>query len=147
MGYPTYGPSSQNAANYQKIKIETATPEALILMLYDGALRFMAQAEAAFEENNIEKINNFLLRVQAIFTELQCSLDREKGGDIAANLERLYIFFNNQLVEANMKKDVNYLLAIKPMVQNLRDSWEVAMQKHQSTQNVAPPRPRLNLSA
>ena len=147
MGYPTYGPSSQNAANYQKIKIETATPEALILMLYDGALRFMAQAEAAFEENNIEKINNFLLRVQAIFTELQCSLDREKGGDIAANLERLYIFFNNQLVEANMKKDVNYLLAIKPMVQNLRDSWEVAMQKHQSTQSVTPPRPRLNLSA
>jgi flagellar protein FliS len=147
MGYPTYGPSSQNAANYQKVKIETATPEALILMLYDGALRFMAQAEAAFEENNIEKINNFLLRVQAIFTELQCSLDREKGGDIAANLERLYIFFNNQLVEANMKKDVNYLLAIKPMVQNLRDSWEVAMQKHQTTQNVVPPRPRLNLSA
>lgn len=148
MGYPTYGPSNQqNAANYQKIKIETATPEALILMLYDGALRFMAQAEAAFEENNIEKINNFLLRVQAIFTELQCSLDREKGGDIAANLERLYIFFNNQLVEANMKKDVNYLLAIKPMVQNLRDSWEVAMQKHQSTQSVTPPRPRLNLSA
>ena len=148
MGYPTYGPSNQqNAANYQKIKIETASPEALILMLYDGALRFMAQAEAAFEENNIEKINNFLLRVQAIFTELQCSLDREKGGDIAANLERLYIFFNNQLVEANMKKDVNYLLAIKPMVQNLRDSWEVAMQKHQSTQNVTPPRPRLNLSA
>ena len=105
MGYPTYGPSSQNAANYQKIKIETATPEALILMLYDGALRFMAQAEAAFEENNIEKINNFLLRVQAIFTELQCSLDREKGGDIATNLERLYIFFNSRLVEANMKKD------------------------------------------
>ena len=46
-----------------------------------------------------------------------------------------------------MKKDVNYLLAIKPMVQNLRDSWEVAMQKHQSTQSVTPPRPRLNLSA
>ena len=148
MGYPTYGPSKQqNAANYQKIKIETASPEALILMLYDGALRFMAQAEAAFEENNIEKINNFLLRVQAIFTELQCSLDREKGGDIATNLERLYIFFNSRLVEANMKKDVNYLLAIKPMVQNLRDSWEVAMQKHQSTQSVTPPRPRLNLSA
>ena len=143
MGYPTYTPKSQNAANYQKIKIETATPEAQILMLYDGALKFMAQAELAFEENNIEKINNYLLRVQAIFTELQCSLDREKGGD----LERLYIYFNGRLVEANMKKDVKYLLEIKPLVQNLRDTWEVAMQKHQSTQQVAPPRPRLNLSA
>ena len=147
MGYPTYAPKSQNAANYQKIKIETATPEALILMLYDGALRFMTQAELAFEENNIEKINNSLLRVQAIFTELQCSLDREKGGDIATNLERLYIFFNSQLIEANMKKDVSYLQAIRPMVQNLRDTWEVAMQKHQSTQQNVPPRSRLNLSA
>jgi flagellar protein FliS len=116
-------------------------------MLYDGALRFMTQAELAFEEKNIEKINNYLIKVQAIFTELQCSLDKEKGGDIATNLERLYIFFNSRLVEANMKKDVKYLLEIRPLVQNMRDSWEVAMQKHQSQQTVVPPRPRLNLSA
>ena len=148
MGYPTsYAPKSQNVANYQRINVETATPEALILMLYDGALRFMTQAELAFEEKNIEKINNYLIKVQAIFTELQCSLDKEKGGDIATNLERLYIFFNSRLVEANMKKDVKYLLEIRPLVQNMRDSWEVAMQKHQSSQKAVPPRPRLNLSA
>lgn len=147
MSYPNYNQPTQNAANYQRIKIETATPEALILMLYDGALRFMAQAELAFEENDLEKISNSLLRVQAIFTELQCSLDKEAGGDIAINLERLYVFFNGRLAEANIKKDVNYLSEIKPMVQNLRDTWEVAMQKHQTTQKVAPAKPILNLSA
>ena len=147
MSYLNNGQPVQNAANYQKIKIETATPEALILMLYDGALRFMNQAELAFEENNLEKISNSLLRVQAIFTELQCSLDREKGGEIAINLERLYIFFNGRLAEANMKKDVKYILQIRPMIQNLRNSWEAAMQKQQASQKVAPARPRLNLSA
>ena len=147
MGYPTYSPNNRNTANYQRVKVETATPESLVLMLYDGALRFMTQAEIAFEENNIEKINNLLLRVQAIFTELQCSLDRDKGGDIASNLERLYVFFNSKLIEANMKKDVNSLLEIKPMVQNLRDTWEVAMQKHQTMNKAAPTSSRFSLSA
>ncbi len=148
MGYPTYGPpSAQNAANYQRIKIETATPEALILMLYDGALKFMSQAELAFEQNNIEQINKYLLKVQAIFTELQCSLNREQGGEIAANLERLYVFFNGKLAEANIKKDVNLMLEIKPMVKNLRDTWEVAMQKHQTIQKMVPAGPRISFSA
>lgn len=151
MGYPTYGQQGYgqqaNSAYYKRVKIETATPEALILMLYDGALRFMTQAEQAFEEKSIEKINNNLVRVQAIFTELQTSLDKSKGGEIATNLERLYIFFNSRLTEANMKKDIQPLLEIKPMVQNLRDTWEEAMQKHQSTQRMVPSGPRLNLSA
>ena len=101
MGYPTYGQQGYgqqaNSAYYKRVKIETATPEALILMLYDGALRFMTQAEQAFEEKSIEKINNNLVRVQAIFTELQTSLDKSKGGEIATNLERLYIFFKEKL--------------------------------------------------
>lgn len=148
MGYPTYGPSSaQNAANYQRIKIETATPEALILMLYDGALKFMTQAEMAFEDKNIEQINKYLLKVQAIFTELQCSLNREKGGEIANNLENLYIFFNNKLVEANVKKDVNLMLEIKPMVKELRDAWEQAMQQHQTIQKMVPAGSRISFSA
>lgn len=151
MGYPTYPNYSQNnqqnSAYYQRIKVETATPEALVLMLYDGALKFMTQAELAFEEKNIEKISNLLIKVQAIFSELHASLDKEKGGDIATNLERLYIFFNSRLAEANMKKDVKPMLEIRPLVQNLRDSWEGAMHKHQSSQQVVPPRPRLNFSA
>lgn len=148
MAYPTYGPSSaQNAANYQRIKIETATPEALILMLYDGALKFMTQAELAFEDKNIELINKYLLKVQAIFTELQCSLNREKGGEIATNLESLYVFFNGRLAEANIKKDVKLMLEIKPMVKNLRDAWAEAMQQHQTIQKMVPSASRISFSA
>ncbi len=138
-------PYTQNTA-YRKTQIETASPETLILMLYDGALRFMSQAEIAFEEKNIEQISNLLLRVQAIFAELMTALDKEKGGEIAVNLERLYVFFLEKLGEANVKKDVKPMLEIKPLVQNLRNTWEQAMQKHQTSVRVVPPRPRLNVA-
>ncbi len=138
-------PYTQNTA-YRKTQIETASPETLILMLYDGALRFMGQAEIAFEEKNIEQISNLLLRVQAIFAELMTALDKEKGGEIAVNLERLYVFFLEKLGEANVKKDVKPMLEIKPLVQNLRNTWEQAMQKHQTSVQVVPPRPRLNVA-
>ncbi|HOI89505.1 MAG TPA: flagellar export chaperone FliS [Candidatus Rifleibacterium sp.] len=138
-------PYTQNTA-YRKTQIETASPETLILMLYDGALRFMGQAEIAFEEKNIEQISNLLLRVQAIFAELMTALDKEKGGEIAVNLERLYVFFLEKLGEANVKKDVKPMLEIKPLVQNLRNTWEQAMQKHQTSAQVVPPRPRLNVA-
>ncbi|GAB1352965.1 flagellar export chaperone FliS [Erysipelotrichia bacterium] len=138
-------PYTQNTA-YRKTQIETASPETLILMLYDGALRFMGQAEIAFEEKNLEQISNLLLRVQAIFAELMTALDKEKGGEIAVNLERLYVFFLEKLGEANVKKDVKPMLEIKPLVQNLRNTWEQAMQKHQTSAQVVPPRPRLNVA-
>ena len=138
-------PYTQNTA-YRKTQIETASPETLILMLYDGALRFMSQAEIAFEEKNLEQISNLLLRVRAIFAELMTALDKEKGGEIAVNLERLYVFFLEKLGEANVKKDVKPMLEIKPLVQNLRNTWEQAMQKHQTSAQVVPPRPRLNVA-
>jgi flagellar protein FliS len=137
----------QNDA-YKKTQIETATPENLILMLYDGALRFIGQAEQAFEEKNLEKISNLLLRIQAIFNELLSSLDKDKGGDIAANLERLYLFFLKQLSEANIKKDPLPMQQIKPLVEELRNTWEQAMQQNQGANPSKPPqqRPRLNLA-
>ena len=138
-------PYTQNTA-YRKTQIETASPETLIPMLYDGALRFMGQAEIAFEEKNLEQISNLLLRVQAIFAELMTALDKEKGGEIAVNLERLDVFFLENLGEANVKKDVKPMLEIKPLVQNLRNTWEQAMQKHQTSAQVVPPRPRLNVA-
>jgi len=74
-------PYTQNAA-YRKTQVETASPEALILMLYDGALRFMGQAEIAFEEKNIEQISNMLLRVQAIFAELMSASIKRKAAKL-----------------------------------------------------------------
>lgn len=138
-------PYNQKSA-YKKTQIETASPEMLILMLYDGAIKFINQAEIAFEDKNIEQISNLLVRIQAIFAELLTALDKEKGGEIAVNLERLYVFFLEQLGEANIKKDPKPMLEIRPLIINLRNTWEQAMQKHQGSSVPNIPRPRLNLA-
>jgi len=134
--------------SYRKTQIDTASPEALILMLYDGALRFMTQADEAFEQKNLEKISNLLLKVQAIFTELLTSLNKDKGGEIALNLERLYVFFLEKLGEANVKKDHQPLLEIRPLIEDLRNTWVEAMKK--AAKNPSDPqssKSRLNIAA
>ncbi len=140
-------PNSQQDS-YRKTQIDTASPEALILMLYDGALRFIAQAEDAFEAKNNEQISNSLLRVQAIITELMTSLDKEKGGEIATNLERLYLFFLEKLTDSNLKKIPEPMRQVKPLIEDLRNTWAEAMKlnaKNPATPQ-QPPRPRLNVA-
>jgi flagellar protein FliS len=141
MGYPSQPES------YKKTQIDTASPEMLILMLYDGALRFMTNAEDAFTANNIEGISNSLLRVQAIIAELLTSLDKEKGGDIALNLERIYLFFLEKLAEANLKKDPVPMRQIRPMVEDLRTTWGEIVKKHAKNGPANAPVQRLNISA
>ncbi len=140
-------PNSQQDS-YRKTQIDTASPEALILMLYDGALRFITQAEDAFEAKNNEQISNSLLRVQAIITELMTSLDKEKGGEIAANLERLYLFFLEKLTDSNLKKDPEPMRQVKPLIEDLRNTWAEAMKLNAKnpTTPQQPPRPRLNVA-
>lgn len=135
--------------SYRKTQIESAPPEVLILMLYDGALRFMGQAEEGFAQKNNEKINNNLVRVQAIISELLTSLDKEKGGDIAKNLERLYVYFLGRLTDANVNKDLAPVLEVKPMIEDLRNTWAEAMKvaaKNKQSPTLTPTS-RLNISA
>ena len=134
--------------SYKKTQIETASPEALILMLYDGALRFIANAEEASEKKNLEGIHNSLVRVQAIIAELLACLNKEKGGEIAVNLERLYIFFLGRLADANISKDLKQVREIKPLIEDLRKSW-AEMMKQNAKNPPAPTAPgkRLSISA
>lgn len=131
--------------SYRKTQIDTASPENLILMLYDGALRFITQADEAFEAKNNECINNMLLKTQAIFTELLVCLDKNRGGEIAVNLERLYIFFLEKLAQANVQKNPLPMREIKPLIEDLRNTWaEVIKSK---VRNAPPPvRSKLNVA-
>lgn len=88
---------------YKQTRVETAGPLQLIIMLYDGAIRFTRQAAHAIEERDYEKANEYLKRAQDIIDELNFSLNLE-AGDIAKNLQQLYEFINHQLVQANVKK-------------------------------------------
>lgn len=116
---------------YETQKVLSASPMELILMLYDGGLRHLSQALAAFDQaDDIERINGIhenLLRAQDFITELACSLDVERGGELAVQLNRLYEFMLHHLAMANDGKIRKPVEEVKGMLTELRDSWEKSM--------------------
>ncbi len=109
-------------------------------MLYDGALRFMAAAELGFQEDHFarknEQIHNNILRAQAIITELQATLNMEKGGTFSENLYRLYDFMQNHLSLANREKSQEKIKVVAGFLQDIRDAW--AEMLHQQAVAQAP---------
>jgi flagellar protein FliS len=121
----------QNAYSaYQKTNVSTASQGRLVVLLYEGAIKQLTMAMSYIDENNkinprdIEKYGICLQKVQAIITELQVSLDMEKGGDIAKNLMALYVFFNEELVQASISKDKGKLQSVWNMMNELAQSWK-----------------------
>jgi flagellar protein FliS len=112
---------------YRKTATTTASPGELVLMLYDGALRFMTAAELGFQEENFarraEAIHNNIQRTQAIITELQATLNMEAGGAFSENLYRLYDFMQDHLNQANREKDVQKIKVVAGFMQDIRDAW------------------------
>ncbi len=96
-------------------------------MLFDGALRFLAAAELGFNEENFarqnEQIHNNIQRTQAIITELQATLNMEKGGEFSENLYRLYDFMQEHLNQANREKSREKIKTVAGFMQDIRDAW------------------------
>jgi flagellar protein FliS len=125
------------ARAYQTQSILTASPGQLVLLMYDGALRFMAQARAGFElpedsPRRIEQINTALLRAQAVISELRANLDMEAGGEVAANLDRLYDYHHRRLMECNLRKDEAPLIEVEGLVRTLRDAWAEMLRSNET---------------
>ena len=117
-----------NAAEaYKRQQILTATPEALTLMLYNGALRFMTEGREALEKKDFEEANTALQKAENIITEFRVTLNMEY--DIAHQLMPLYNYVYDRLVEANLKSDVEKIDEAKHIISELRDAWAKAMVK------------------
>jgi len=119
-----------NAYNaYQKTNVNTASQGRLIVLLYDGIIKQLTLAGTFIENDgkikakNIEQFGICIQKAQAIITELQVSLDMEKGGDIARNLMSLYVFFNEELLAANINHNKEKLEFVLKMVKDLAESW------------------------
>lgn len=108
---------------YQRTQVDTASPARLVVMLYDGAIRFLRQGQAAMQQGDREKQNHYLVRAQRIIAELASSLNMEEGGEIAVNLMALYQFMHEQLVLANLQDDVDRVQKVRQMLESLREAW------------------------
>ena len=109
---------------YKQVQVKTASKEKLLIMLYQGCIKFLRLAKKSIEKEDIQGANNYIIRSQDIIRELMNTLDREKGGEIATNLYSLYDFMNRQLIEANVNKDVEKLEIVEDMMLELLDSWK-----------------------
>ena len=125
----------QNRLNaYRETHIKTASQGKIIIMLYDESLRQLDTAIHLLKNNTREydKVNSAILRAQDMVTELMVSLDFEKGGDIAQGLYSLYMFFNQHMMQANMKKDVDMLSTVRGQLNELRTAWDQVINKAQN---------------
>jgi flagellar protein FliS len=110
---------------YQQNSVNTATPQELTLMLYNGLVRFLKTAQQGIEENNIEKANNFIIRSQDIIMEFMCTLDMQY--EVSNGLFSLYDYMHRRLIEANIKKDKAVIDEVLGYAEDLRDTWAQAM--------------------
>lgn len=108
-------------AQYKQQSVNTAGPERLLIMLFDGAIRYCGQGRKAMEEKDIEKSNYYLLRCQDIVFELMGSLNMDY--EISKSLLNMYEYINYNLQQANIEKDLKYLEEAESYLREFRDIW------------------------
>ena len=111
---------------YQQAQTLTVTPGQLVVLMYDGVLRFARRARLALADGKYEAAHNALCRTQDIIAELDATLD-DSAGAIATNLHRLYDYCNRRLIEANVSKNADLVGEVIMHFEPLLEAWRVAV--------------------
>ncbi len=109
---------------YQKTQVTTASREKILLMLYEGAIRFVKHAQVAMVEKKIADKGRNLSKATAIISELMATLDFKSGGQLAIDLESLYIFMIDKLIEGNINNDLECLKNVEGILRTLHTGWQ-----------------------
>jgi len=123
---------NQAYSAYQKTNVTTASQGKLVVLLYEAAVKNLNSALALMDSEDkikpcdIENFTKFIQKTQSIITELQVSLDMEKGADISKNLMSLYIFFNSELTSAIFNHSREKIEFVKKMMNELLSAWRTA---------------------
>ena len=112
---PAYTASTPSDT-YRQQSVLTASPGQLVVMLYDGALRFLGQAATAMRADDHLAADAKLRRAEAIVDELHMTLDKERGGEIASRLEGIYVFCKRQLIEARIERDAGRIEKVSELL-------------------------------
>lgn len=126
MSYPNYGSSA-----YKAISVNTASPAKLVVMLYQGAIRFLKQAQEDIRTKDFAQKSQSVDRAVAIIQHLQGTLDMEKGGKISLDLDRLYTYVTSRVFEGSAKLDLRAFEEAINLLTTLLSGWEEIAQKEQ----------------
>ncbi|MEO5365920.1 MAG: flagellar export chaperone FliS [Magnetococcus sp. WYHC-3] len=129
----TYGLRS-----YKSSRTTTASREDLLILLYEGAIRFLERSVVEFEAGNLAEHKTCLRRGMAIIAEFQNTLDFNKGGELAIGLFELYGFMIANLTQANMRKEIEPIQQVVEQLKTLLDGWRVAVRQVKDGQQTMP---------
>lgn len=111
-------------SQYQKTQVTTASREKVLLMLYEGAIRFTKLANASLKQQKIAEKGKYISKATAILSELMATLDFKAGGQLAIDLENLYVFMIDKLIEGNIKNDLECLAQVEQLLMTLYEAWK-----------------------
>lgn len=112
-------------AQYNNSKVLTASPAELVLMLYEGAIKFCNIAIMALENNDIQKAHTNIVKIERIIDHFRMTLDMKYP--VAEDFERIYKYLSERLVQANIKKDKEILEEVCGHLRSVRDTWKEVM--------------------
>ena len=112
---------------YMANTVNSASPEQLMLMLYDGAVRFISLAIQAIENDLIDKRSYYINKASAIVSEFAATLDHNQDAKLAEDLDALYGYMLSRMLEANLKNDTAPLIEVKNLLSSLRATWAQAI--------------------
>jgi flagellar protein FliS len=118
---------AQAAATYQRNAVLTASPEKLVKMLYDGAIKHLEKSRVGLENAASARsatVGESLGRAIGIIGELRASLDHAQGGDIARELDRLYEYSLDQLSQANLTRTPGGVANTLKVMRTLKEGWD-----------------------
>ncbi len=113
---------------YQNNQISTAGRGSLLIMVYDGAIRFLIEGKNAMLSKQLEEQNRNLTKAQTLITELMTTLDHSVSPELARNLEKLYMYILDKLVDANVYDKPENIDEVIILLKDLRDAWAEADQ-------------------
>ena len=121
------------AQAYLQTHVQSRSPLELVVMLYDGLLRFLGDAGGAIDGGDLPAKRDAISKALAVLSELQSTLNMEQGGEVATSLDALYTYVNGRLLDASMQNDRAPLDESARLLRTLREAWaEIA------TREVAP---------
>lgn len=124
-------------AKYRQTQVETANQMKMLVMLYDGAIRFLQQGLAAMETKDTYQQCVYINKGIAVIDHLGASLDLERGGEIAKDLSRLFPYFHDRVTDGSVRKDPKPILEVIAHLRELRSAW-AALAEGKSEQEAAP---------
>lgn len=112
---------------YKKTEVVTANKEQILLLMYEGAIKFMRTAIAASQAGDVSERGSHIVRTQDIINELRATLNFEVGGEIATNLESLYAYMTQRLLKASAESGTAELEEVLKILETLSEAWHQAV--------------------